>query len=94
MIYVSAGWHGFEIDPKNIERISFYYNSKTHRYEVHLNYGSENRTFEISKAKGDAIIEFLRWLSQESKKPSLPGNEETFDEVPLEEIFDSQGDSP
>ena len=93
MIYVSVDWHGFEIDPKNIERILFYYNSKTHRYEVHLNYGSENRTFKISKAKGDAIIEFLKWLGQESKELSPPGSEEIFDEVPDEEIFDSQGDS-
>jgi len=91
MIYVSDGWHGFDIDPQNLERISFYYNSKTHRYEVHLNYGSEKKTFEVSEAKGKAIIEFLRWLSQESKELSEPGSEDSFAEVPDEEIFDFQG---
>lgn len=91
MITVFADWNKFDIDTQSIEYISFYYNSKTHRYEVHLNYGSEKKTFEVSKAKGEAIIEFLKWLSQESKGLSEPGSEDSFAEVPDEEIFDFQG---
>ena len=101
MIHVYGDLSGFDINSQAIEAISFYYNSKTHRYEVHLNYGSENKTFEVSKAKGEAIIEFLKWLSQESKELSSPGSEDSFDKVPnedsfaedlSEEIFDSQGE--
>ena len=93
MIHVSAGWDGFDMDLQAIERISFYYNSKTHRYEVHLNWGSEKKTFEVSKAKGEAIIEFLKWLGQESKELSSPGSEDSFAEDLSEEIFDSQGEN-
>ena len=79
MIHVYGDCRGFDIDSQAIEAISFYYNSKTHRYEFHLNYGSENKTFEVSKAKGEAIIEFLKWLGQESKELSSPGSEDSFD---------------
>ncbi|WP_456395044.1 hypothetical protein [Thermococcus sp.] len=90
---VSVNWVDFEIDIDKIEEISFYYDSKKHRWEVHLNGWEEDVRFEISAKKGEAIIEFLKWLSQESKKLSTPGSENYFDEVPDEEIFDSQGDS-
>ena len=93
MIHVYGDCPGFDIDSQAIEAISFYYNSKTHRYEVHLNYGSEKKTFEVSKAKGEAIIEFLKWLGQESKELSSPGSEDSFAEDLSEEIFDSQGEN-
>jgi len=77
---VYVNWREFEIDVEKIKRISFHYNSKTHRYEIYLN-GSEVRffdaeKFEISKKKGEAIIDFLKWLSQ---KLSTPGSEENFE---------------
>ena len=76
---VYVNWHEFEIDVEKIKRISFHYNSKTHHYEIYLN-GSEvcwnAERFEISKKKGEAIIDFLKWLSQ---KLSTPGSEENFE---------------
>lgn len=76
---VSVNWVDFEIEVDRIEEISFYYDSKRHKWRVHLNGWSEGEEFEISEKKGEAIIEFLKWLSQESKKLSSPGSEETFD---------------
>jgi len=109
---VYVNWHEFEIDVEKVKRISFHYNSKTHRYEIYLN-GSEvcwnAEKFEISEKKGEAIIEFLKWLSQASKKLSTPGSEENFEGAAiskelsmvgptLEETFDkaasSKGTSP
>ena len=88
---VYVNWHEFEIDVEKIKRIGFYYDSKKHRWSVHLNGWSEEETFEISEKKGEAIIEFLKWLSKESKKlstrdlivkkTSTPGSEDSFDMV-------------
>ena len=76
---VCVNWHAFEVDINKIEEISFCYDSKTHRWKVHLNGWSEDKEFEVSEKKGEAIIEFLRWLSKESKKFSTPGSEGTFE---------------
>ncbi|WP_297490312.1 hypothetical protein [Thermococcus sp.] len=89
MIHVYGDCPGFDIDSSAIEAISFYYNSKTHRYEVHLNYGSEKKTFEVSKAKGETIVEFLRWLGQESKELSpRSSTKELSSEIGSEDSFD------
>ncbi|NJE27031.1 hypothetical protein E3E22_10505 [Thermococcus sp. MV5] len=76
---VYVDWREFEIDIEKIESISFYYDSKRHKWKVHLNQWSESKEFEISEKKGKAIIDFLKWLSEESKKLSIPGSEETFE---------------
>ena len=80
---VYVNWHEFEIDVEKIERIGFYYDSKKHKWNVHLNGWSEDEEFEISEKKGEAIIEFLKWLSKESKKLPTPGSEENFEEAAL-----------
>ncbi|ALM76485.1 MULTISPECIES: hypothetical protein [Thermococcus] len=76
---VYVNWREFEIDIDKIESISFDYDSKKHKWKVHLNGWSEDEEFEISEKKGEAIIEFLKWLSKESKKLSIPGSEGTFE---------------
>jgi len=86
---VYVNWHAFEIDIDKIESISFEYDSKKHKWKVHLNGWSEDEEFEISEKKGEAIIEFLKWLSQESKKLSIPGSEGTFDMDHGEETFEN-----
>ena len=75
---VSVNWVDFEIDIDKIEKISFYYDSKRHKWIAYLDYRARDE-FEISEKKGEAIIEFLKWLGQMSKKLSSPGSEETFD---------------
>ena len=44
--------------------IGFYHNTKTHRYDIVINYNLEN-AFNVTKAKGEAIAEFLRILEKE-----------------------------
>ncbi len=92
---VYVNWVSFDVDIDKIEEVNFYYDSKTHRWKAYVGHGTGDE-FEISEKKGKAIIEFLKWLSQESKKLSSvgPGDEETFDMVHDEEIFDFQGEVP
>jgi|GEM_PF-3152402 hypothetical protein len=99
---VVVEWREFGIDISKIEKISFYYDSKRHKWIAYVNYGTGDE-FEISEKKGEAIIEFLKWLSQVSKKLSTPGSskesstvgpgdEGIFDMDHVEEIFESQGE--
>lgn len=43
-------------------RIAWYHNTKTHRYDIVVDYYTTN-PFIISKAKGEAIFEFLKFLT-------------------------------
>jgi|Deesub1362A_J573_1020465.scaffolds.fasta_scaffold07864_7 hypothetical protein len=46
--------------------VGFYYNSKTHRYLVSLNYGEE--TIEFTRKEGEAIKCFLKFYEEYIKK--------------------------
>ena len=48
------------IDGKSV---AFYHNQKTHRYEVVIDYNPEV-LYVVTKAKGLAIIEFLKFFKQ------------------------------
>ena len=54
----------FEIDGVPID---FYHNQQTHRYEILIDYDYKNK-FIISKAKGEAIASFLKFLQDRDKE--------------------------
>ena len=55
--------YNFEIEGKPIH---FYHNTKTHQYEIMVDYNI-NEPFVISKAKGEAIASFLKFLREQEK---------------------------
>jgi hypothetical protein len=60
--YLILGMKGSEYDCYiEGKAISFYHNQKTHRYEVVIDFDVQN-PYEITKAKGEAVIEFLKLL--------------------------------
>jgi len=81
---VSVNWVDFDIDVEKIEKIGFYYDSKRHKWIAYVGYGTGDE-FEISKKKGEAIIEFLKWLGKVSKKLSTSGSEEIFERTTAKE---------
>ena len=52
----------YEFEIENVP-IHFYHNQQTHRYEIIVDY-ELNRPFIISKAKGEAIASFLKFLEE------------------------------
>ena len=48
--------YSFELEGKTV---CFYHNQTTHRYEIVIDYDIQN-PFIISKAKGEAIAQFLK----------------------------------
>ena len=50
--------YSFELEGKPIH---FYHNTKTHQYDIVVDYDL-NEPFIISKAKGEAIASFLKFL--------------------------------
>lgn len=40
--------------------VMFWYNSKTHKYEITVDKFYETKTY--SKAKGEAVIDFIKWI--------------------------------
>jgi len=52
--------YSFEIEKKAIH---FYHNTKTHQYDIVVDY-DVNEPFIISKAKGEAIASFLKFLEE------------------------------
>ena len=40
--------------------VMFWYNSKTHKYEITVDEFYESKIY--SKAKGEAIIDFIKWF--------------------------------
>jgi len=56
----STSEYDCEINGKDV---SFYHNTKSHRYEIIINYDLEN-IVTFTKARGEAIIKFLKHLNQ------------------------------
>ena len=54
--------YSFELEGNPIH---FYHNTKTHRYEIVVDYDL-NEPFVISKAKGEAIALFLKFIKSTS----------------------------
>lgn len=48
----------------NGKEISFYHNTKSHRYEIIIDYDMDHPV-EITKAKGEAIIKFLKLILED-----------------------------
>lgn len=56
----------FEIDGVSIH---FYHDQQTHRYDVVIDYNIQE-PFNVSKAKGEAIVDFLKFFMQSTRLAS------------------------
>lgn len=69
---------------------SFYYNSKTHRYKISVDYGEEY--FEFTRKEGETILKFLQELKKflESRRNIRNRSivEEDFDTLEVDDSFD------
>ena len=64
--------------------IGFYYNSKTHRYTISLNYGE--KYLQVTRGQGQTIIWFLQELSKFLSTSRMSKDSSTFKEIDKTDI--------
>ncbi|MHA1787101.1 MAG: hypothetical protein ACTSWU_02795 [Candidatus Thorarchaeota archaeon] len=48
----------------NGKTLDFYLNTKTWRYDIKLGYDQDSQIMQVTKAKGEAIMQFLTLLKE------------------------------